>query len=122
MIVGTGIDIIEVDRIKIACKNPRFLHKIFTESERCMFEEKRNNPQAVAGNFAAKEAVSKALGTGFSKVAWKEIEILRDDSGKPYVVLYGTALDIFVNLRASKIWITISHIANIAIAHAIMEG
>ena len=65
VIVGTGIDIIEVERIRKACINPRFPKKVFTDREWEHIESRGKNMQTVAGNFAAKEAVAKALGTGF---------------------------------------------------------
>jgi len=121
MIVGVGIDIIEVERVKKACCNLRFLQRVFTEEELKHFERCGNNPQTIAGNFAAKEAVMKAMGTGFN-VGWKNIEILRWSNGKPYVNLYNRAAHQLSCIGGKKVWISISHIKELAIAQAIIEG
>ena len=81
VIIGTGIDIIEVRRIQNACRNPRFIKKFLLEEEWDYIESRGKNMQTVAGNFAAKEAVMKALGTGFGSVGWKDIQILREPEG-----------------------------------------
>lgn len=121
MIVGIGIDIIEVERIKKACCSLCFLQRVFTEEERKYFEKCGNNPQTIAGNFAAKEAVMKALGTGFN-VGWKNIEILHCPNGKPYVNLYDRAAYRLSCIRGKKVWVSISHIRGLAVAQAIIEG
>lgn len=119
MIVGTGIDIIEIDRIKKAVRKESFLNKIFTKKEIKLFNKNKFN--SIAGNFAAKEAVSKALGTGFRKFNPIDIEVLRDSYGKPYVILYNNAIFIKDSINANKIHLTISHCNNYAIAYAIAE-
>ena len=121
VIIGTGIDIIEVRRIQNACRNPRFIKKVFTEEEWDYIESRGKNMQTVAGNFAAKEAVMKALGTGFVSVGWKDIQILREPEGKPYVQLSGRALLRMSELGGKKVWISISHIREFAAAQAIIE-
>jgi phosphopantetheine--protein transferase-like protein len=120
VIVGIGIDIIEVERIKKACNSLRFLERVFTEEERKYFEKCGNNPQTIAGNFAAKEAVMKALGTGFN-VGWKNIEILHSSNGKPYVNLYDRAAYSLSCIGGKKVWVSISHIRGLAIAQVIIE-
>ena len=88
-ILDIGIDIIEVERIKKSLnKRGDFLKKVFTDREIEMFESKGNNPQTIAGNFVAKEAISKSLGLGIRGYNFKDIEILRDDLGKPIVNTY----------------------------------
>ena len=78
-ILDIGIDIIEVKRIEASLsKRGDFLRKIFTDKEIKMFEDKGNNPQTIAGNFAAKEAISKSLGLGIRGYNFKDIEILRE--------------------------------------------
>ena len=85
-IFGIGIDIAEIYRIKdILEKNNRFINKIFTENERKYFESKNFRVETIAGNFAAKEAISKALGTGIRNFEFKDIEVIRDEKGKPIV-------------------------------------
>ncbi len=120
MIRGIGIDIIEVERIKSAVtKNSRFLQRIFTEKEIKYFEENNYQIVSIAGNFAAKEAIVKALGTGLRGFSWTEIEIQRDSLGKPSVVFYGQAKSIAEALGIHQMMITISHSKDYAVAQAI---
>ena len=88
MITGIGTDLIEVSRIKKAAERPAFFERVYTEKERELIAAR---PARAAGNFAAKEAVAKALGCGFAGIAPAEIEVLRQESGLPYVVLHGRA-------------------------------
>lgn len=120
MIKGIGIDIIEIDRIRQAiAKNNKFIDRVFTVNEKKTFEEKNYSPQTVAGYFAAKEAVSKALGTGIKNMRWRDIEILKDSLGKPYVRLYNNAGDLAYSMSIDKIFISISHSRENAVALAI---
>lgn len=121
MVKGIGIDIIEIKRIKNSIdKNTKFLNRIFTKKEIEFFNKRKNNINTIAGNFAAKEAFSKALGTGI-KFSWNNIEILRDGSGKPYINLYDKAKNIFDNKRFKNCHISISHNKTQAIANCIIE-
>lgn len=122
MILGTGIDIIEVDRVAKASAKEGFMRRVFTEAERERFAGFNNNPTNIAGAFAAKEAIVKALGTGIGAVEWKEIEILHYQSGQPYAVLYGNAKKRMDELGGEKLHISISHIKAMAAAQAILEG
>ena len=122
MILGIGVDIIEVERIARAIKNVRFLERIYTGREIEFFHARKGNPLSASGNFAAKEAIAKALGTGFGVVKWTEVEVLRDAKGAPYVLLHGKALEIFEHMGGRKIWISISHSKEYAVAQAIIEG
>ena len=88
MIIGIGTDLIEIERIKKACVKEAFLLRSFTLEERACID---GRPERAAGNFAVKEAVSKAMGTGFRGIGLNEIEVLRDAFGKPYINLYGRA-------------------------------
>ena len=121
MINGIGTDIIEIERIKKAVSNENFLKKYFTQNE-IDFIEKLNNKkfESYAGNFAAKEAVSKAFSLGFSKFFPIGIEVLRDENGKPYVVLHGEALRIFNENGYTSVLVSISHSKENAIAFAII--
>lgn len=111
MIRGIGLDIVEVSRIARAMKSPRFLERILTEEERSV----ELTPHRVAGRWAAKEAVAKALSCDLS---WHEVEVWNDESGAPYVkVLRLDALP-----SDAKIWISISHERGHAAAIAILEG
>lgn len=123
MIQGNGIDIVKVDRIKKAIEeNSRFLERLFSKNELKYIYSKNENKNTVAGMFAAKEAVSKVLGTGISNFKWKNIEILHDELNKPYVNLTGVARDIAIRKRIDNIHISISHDSGITIAFAIGEG
>lgn len=122
MIIGIGTDIIEIDRIGKALINKGFLHKNFTEKEIEYFLRRKNISEVVAGNFAAKEAVSKALGTGFRGFGLIHIEVLRDELGKPQVNLYGQAKNIAERGGISRIHISISHNKTQAIAYCIIES
>lgn len=121
MIIGIGTDIIEIDRIGKALINKGFLHKNFTEKEIEYFLRRKNMSEVVAGNFAAKEAVSKALGTGFRGFGLINIEVLRDELGKPKVNLYGQAKNIAEKGGAIRIHISISHNKTQAIAYCVIE-
>lgn len=118
MIKGIGTDIIEISRIEKAAQNTAFLTRYFSSSENAYFLKKNNHPQTIAGNFAAKEAFSKALGTGFAGIALKDIEVLRDKFGKPYINLSGRARELAEN---SRILVTISHSEKYAVAYVVIE-
>lgn len=121
MIIGIGTDIIEIERISNAIKrNKNFLNKLFTENEINMFESKSMRAEVVAGNFAAKEAISKALGTGIRGFSFKDIEVLRDDLGKPIAKLTEKAESVLAN-KVYNLNISISHSNLSAIAFAILE-
>jgi len=120
MIIGIGTDIIEIDRIEEAIKNNKnFIKKIFTEKEIEMFNKRNMRSEVIAGNFAAKEAISKALGTGIKGFSLIDMEILRDDFGKPVAYL-NDVIDSIIN-RKYKLNISISHNKTSAIAFAILE-
>ncbi len=100
MVVGTGIDIIEVERIRRAAAQQTFLERIFTENERAYYEQHGSDAQTLAGTFAAKEATAKALAAGFNGISWRDIEILHDESGKPYVKLWNAKTKSSANILA----------------------
>lgn len=123
MILGIGTDLIEIVRIDKAIKRtPSFMSKIFTERENDYFRKKHYKPETIAGVFAAKESVSKALGTGFRTFTPKDIEIIPNHLGKPQVVLYNEAKALGETFGCSAMHITISHCKEYAVAYAIMEG
>jgi len=122
MIIGIGIDIIEISRIKKAMENKRFLDRNFTERELKLFDSKNFKAETVSGNFAAKEAISKALGTGFRGFNLIDIEILRDDLGSPYVKLYNNIELLSLEKNISDIKISISHSKEYAVANCIILG
>ncbi|GAB6085263.1 holo-ACP synthase [Alkaliphilus crotonatoxidans] len=120
MIKGIGIDIIEIARIKKAVeKNPRFLERFFTPGERQLLKEKGNHPASIAGFFAAKEAIVKALGTGFRNMKWQDIEIQRNPLGKPTVKFHNNSKKIAYSKGIEEILISISHSRENAVAQAI---
>ncbi len=118
MIYGVGTDIVEVDRMKKAIENTGFLERYFTKSENEYFMLKKYNPMTIAASFAAKEAVSKAFGTGFRGFKLTDIEILRDSLGKPYVCLYNNALK---KADGAKLHLSLSHTDSYATAFVVME-
>jgi holo-[acyl-carrier protein] synthase len=119
MILGLGTDIIEISRVAKACERERFIKRCFTETEAALFANGKF--QTAAGNFAAKEAAAKALGTGFSGFSLPDIEVLRDDAGKPVINLYKGAKKVFETLGAKHIYVSISHCENYASAVVIIE-
>ena len=121
MIFGIGNDIIEIKRIKEAISNERFLKRYFTENEINYFSKKKNIEETVAGIFCAKEAVVKAIGTGFYGFQSCDIEILHFDNGKPYLKLHNNAINICNEKNINNIHISISHCNNYAQAIAIAE-
>lgn len=123
MILGIGSDLIEVERIGQAIvKNKRFLTRNFTKSEIDLFESRQMSSYPMATNFALKEAVSKALGTGFRGFNLVDIEILRDSNGKPFVNLYGGAAKRFKQLNGQIIHVTSSHDKRQVMAYCVIEG
>jgi holo-[acyl-carrier protein] synthase len=122
LIIGVGTDIVEIGRIKNAIEaNSRFLEKIFTSVELEYFKSRNLRPEYVAGRFAAKEAVAKALGTGFRGFDFKDIEIDRTTLGKPIVILKGKAKLIAKKEGQYNIHLSISHGQESAVAYAILE-
>src|ERR1041385_360357 len=86
MIVGLGLDLVEIARIEEAMENPRFIFRVLTDAERAMCR----TPQCVAGRWAAKEAIAKAIGL---PLMWQEVEILPDETGAPRVKITNTSFD-----------------------------
>lgn len=119
MILGIGNDLIEIKRVEKACEKEAFLKRYYTDEEISMCKGKSSK---FAGNFAVKEAVAKAFGTGFSGFEAKDIEVLRDALGKPYVNLYGGAMLKYEELKATSIHVSISNTDELAQAVAIVEG
>lgn len=119
MIIGIGTDIIEISRVKKACEKQNFIEKCYTEKE---IEFIGSRTESLAGNFAVKEAVSKALGTGFRGFGLRDVECLRDELGKPYVVLHNGALERFESVGGKNVLVSISHSKADAIAFVVVEG
>lgn len=89
-----GTDMVEIARLEKSSKSKNFMKKVFSERETTLFSAKSNPFPSMAGNWAAKEAFSKALGTGIRGFSLNEVSVLRDDMGKPYFSLDGRALEI----------------------------
>jgi holo-[acyl-carrier protein] synthase len=117
-----GVDIIEIDRIKKACGRKNFINRFFTLKELEDIKGKKSFYTHLAGKYAAKEAVVKALGTGFRNMKWKDVEILNQASGKPVVALSGKAREIFKLKNFNGILVSISHYKEYAIAFAVALG
>lgn len=121
MILRTGIDLIETERFR--SQKPeireRFIARVCTEAERAYCGE---NDQHLAGRFAAKEAVSKALGCGIGEVSFHEIEILNDEAGMPVLHLHGKALERAERLGLTVWSVSITHIKDLAAATAAAAG
>jgi len=123
VIVGTGIDIIEIHRIANAIIRQSFVRRVFTSGEQKYCESKGVQKAAsYAARFAGKEAVMKAFGTGLAGGTLQDIEILLDDKGCPYVKLTGQFLDLSVNMGVTNIYISLTHAREYAAAQAILWG
>jgi holo-[acyl-carrier protein] synthase len=122
MITGIGTDIVEIIRIKNAIKKRNFLSKIFTDNEIEYFRGKNMKPETIAGYFTVKESVSKALGCGFRKIKFKDIEIIKDSYGKPGVQLYNNAKKIADENKIIQIHVSISHSDDYAVSTVILES
>lgn len=125
MIVGIGIDIIEISRIEKAVKRTdRFLYRNFSKREIDYFKAKSYKAESIAGSFAAKEALSKAIGTGFRGFSLNDIEILRDELGKPYIEFSEKVGKVLKERGLSdiKIHLSISHNKENSIANVIIEN
>lgn len=121
MIIGIGTDIIEINRIeKVIMRTSSFIQKSFTNNEIEYFKLKGLKGNVIAGNFAAKEAISKALGMGFRGFGLQDIEVLRDQLGKPVVNLSNKIYDL-LDIKEFNIHVSISHSKGNAIAYAVME-
>jgi len=121
IILRTGIDLVEISRFNDAIQRhgERFLNRIFTEGE---LAEVRQNLASLAARFAAKEAVSKALGTGIGPVGWREIEVLRGEARQPVLLLHGEAARLAASLGLEAWSLSLSHSENYAIAMVVAAG
>lgn len=121
MISGIGIDVVEIDRMKkiINEYGNTFLEKIFTKNELSYAQSKKEYVQHLAARFAAKEAVAKAISTGWSGgFRWKDVEVNNDESGKPTITLSGKIEETF---KHHNVFISLSHSENVVVAFAVVE-
>jgi holo-[acyl-carrier protein] synthase len=125
MLIGTGIDLIEIERIahSIERYGERFLRRIYTDHEIAYCTSKRSSAESFAARFAAKEAGAKALGTGISRgVTWIEFQIARQPGGRPVLELRGRAAARARELGVKSISLSLTHTGNLAMASVMMEG
>jgi len=124
-IVGTGIDICEVPRVREAIERfgERFLKRVFTPAEREYCESKRNRIERYAARFAAKEAAMKAIGTGLRRgVTWQDFEVGREPGGRPTLLVKGRAAEFAAKLGMKRAALSITHTKEQAMAQVILES
>jgi len=124
VILGTGVDLAEVPRIKASIERfgEKFIRRIYTPAEIAYVERKANKYQRYAARFAAKEAGMKAIGTGWRRgVTWQDFEVANLPSGKPTLLLHGVAADFAGKLGVKNISLSITHTAELGMAHVILE-
>lgn len=122
-IVGIGLDLVRIDRIRAITERwqERFLRRLYTEAERRYCYRHASPYASLAGRFAAKEAVLKALGTGWSAgVSWLDIQILNSPAGRPVATVGGRAADLLREAGVTGIHVSLSHDAEYAIAEALL--
>jgi len=127
MVIGTGVDLAEIDRIEralAASHGSRFRERVFTAGEQAYCESRgRSRAQSYAARFAAKEAVMKALGVGWGRHAgWHEIEVVRARGAAPRVTLSGAAAATAQRLGIGRISLSLTHAANLAMAFVVAEA
>lgn len=122
-VVGVGVDLISVERIAASvARRPRLLERLFTAAERRLLERGDSaeaSQRSLAGRFAAKEAVMKALGVGLGEVDFKDIEVVGGRGGRPAIALHGRAEERAAAIGAAEVSISMSHDAGLALAFAV---
>lgn len=124
-IIGIGIDVVHVERIERALERWRdgFAKRVFTEGELAYCMSKKRPGMHLAARFGVKEAVMKAFGTGWSGgVKWTDVEVVREDSGRPGVVLGGRLKELAAEMGVTKALISFSHDGGYAVAQAVITG
>jgi len=125
MIVGTGIDIAEVDRIRQTIERfgRRFTERVFTADEIRYCESKANKVERYAARFAAKEAAMKAIGTGWNRgVTWRDVEVRRSPGQRPTMAFHARAGDFLARLGATRAHLSLTHTNDFAMAQVILES
>jgi holo-[acyl-carrier protein] synthase len=127
VIVGIGVDLAEVDRIRDALERPhtgeRFRERVFTAGEQAYCERRRRKYESYAARFAAKEATMKALGRGWGRdVGWTEIEVVRERGGRPEIRLHGRTAAYAAALGVRRLSLALTHTADTAMAEVVAEG
>ena len=124
MLIGTGIDLVEIGRIQrsMGRYGHRFLDRVYSPAEQAYCLRKRKAAESFAARFAAKEAGAKALGTGIRYgVSWLEIEVVREASGRPTIQFHGRAAQIALRLGVVRSALSITHTDQLAMASVILE-
>jgi len=124
-VIGTGIDIVETTRIQESLEKfgDRFLNRCFLPDEVAYCQSMKFPALHLAARFAAKEAISKAFGTGIGhQLGWKDMEIRKHDSGEPYVVLHGKGEELARARGVTRFFVSLSHCKEYAAAHAVIVG
>jgi holo-[acyl-carrier protein] synthase len=124
-IVGTGIDVVDCVRIESSIERfgDRFLRRVFTEGEIAYSQSMKFPARHFAARFAAKEALSKAFGTGIGKsMGWRDLDVQKKESGEPYLVLRGGAERMAKERGVTRVWISLSHTDTIGMATIILES
>ena len=124
MIIGSGIDLIEIHRIQHSLERfgQRFLNRVYTAQEQAYCMARRNAAESLAARFAAKEAAAKALGTGISRgVNWLEFEVTRAPGSRPTVQFHGRALDLARALHVGSAALSLTHTTALAMASVVLE-
>jgi holo-[acyl-carrier protein] synthase len=125
MIVGSGIDLVEIGRIQHSMDRygSRFLDRVFTGAEQAYCLRKRKAAESFAARFAAKEAGAKALGTGIRNgVSWLEIEVVREAGGRPTIRFHGRAAQVAARLGVARAALSITHTTDLAMASVVLEN
>ncbi len=123
MILGIGLDILETSRMLEKSRDRGFIERFMHPSEIADAERSRENPAMIyASRFAVKEAFGKALGIGLRGLKLKDIAVVHDDAGRPFLKLYGTALEAFNQSGGQTIHLSITHQESVAAAVVIIEG
>ena len=125
MIVGTGMDIVNIERIErlVARWGDLFLGRVFTEGEIDRCRRQARPSECFALRFAAKEAFLKAIGSGYAEgIRWTDIEVVNDPRGKPSLLFHRKANDLFQIFRINQALLTLSHDRPFAVAHVLLEG
>jgi holo-[acyl-carrier protein] synthase len=120
-LLRTGIDLVEIERMRSVLERhgERFLRRVYTSQE---LADSGGSPASLSARFAAKEAASKALGTGIGDVAWQEIEVLRSPSGEPFLVLHGAARCLADEQGLTTWALSLSHTQHYAVAQVVALG
>lgn len=124
-VIGIGVDVLEIERLEAALeRTPTLLARLFTEAEQalCTTGSGALRHGSLAGRFAAKEAVAKALGSGIDGFSFRDVEVLRDEAGRPVVTLHGGARERAQALGVEHVHVSVSTGRGIAVANAIAEG